>query len=171
MGIDWNTIDWDKVGEKKALFIYHEAVEAQREVVSELNAMTSKAYGLLALVVPVQVATLAGVFTWWDSLPGHVKASGVVFSAILFISVFCLSLAVVPRRITWASNAPAPYFHAHYYKRSLARILHGNIEGAQRDIEVNRNALQVRSYWFRRGLVVMIFSFIPTIATFVFTIL
>jgi hypothetical protein len=169
--IDWNEVDWNEVDKEKAEFIYNEALDAQREVVSELNAMNSKAFQLFTLVTPVLVAVLTGLLAWWHSAALPVRAAGVVFSSAMFVSAFCFAVAVWPRRVTWAASSPAPYFRTDYYRRDLLKIIHGNIEGAQRDIEVKRKALAVRGYWVRRGIIALIGSFIPAVAAFVFTVL
>lgn len=151
--VDFSTVDWADVDEKKASFIYNEALDNYRGTIENINVINNKAMGMISFTMPL-VAALAGFFavTWGNaSLP--LFAAALCAASFLFIVLVLLLLILAPKGVLPGAASPAAYFTADFYRGDMRHMLIGCIVTIQKAIDHNKKVMHRRGGVFRWAVI------------------
>ena len=162
-------VQWDKVDERKAELIYHEAIDVQRENWDSLNVLNDKAFQLLSLALPLLTVIVSYLVTQWDKLARAVQIEGIAALIPAVIGVAALMASIWPRGVHQAAGEPKAYFSTDYYAHEYLEILHGNIRNLHNNIESNKRVRSIRACYLKMGLVALAAS--PASALLAFILL
>lgn len=147
--INFSKIDWKSVDEKKAEFIYKEALEHHKDIIENNNRISDKAIGLLSFTMPIMTA-LAGYFAIaWGSVSNPLSLAAGFAGFCLFVITINLLLILMPRGINNGTGSPGAYFTGEYYKRDMRELLVGNITNLHNAILQDRIVMNKRALNFR----------------------
>ncbi|MDR2607583.1 MAG: hypothetical protein LBC57_04255, partial [Treponema sp.] len=156
---DFSIVDWGKIDQEKAEFIYGEALGRLDSIHQNNDGITNKALGLLTLAVPL-LAALIGFFTVrWGGLSAPFLAASACAAVVLFATVVFLLLVLLPKGINSGQVEPTQYFIADYYKNNMENIFKGNIQSLQNMIDEDLAILISRGNLFR--VAILLFSAAP----------
>jgi hypothetical protein len=152
--IDFKAIEWNAVDEKKAAFIYQEALEFNRGILENINVINDKAMGLLSFTMPIMAALVGFFVVSWANTSAPLFAAAVTACSALFLVLVFLLAAIVPYGIHSGTGSPMAYFTAEYYKGDMRALLIGNTITLCDKITANQKTLCARGYLFRSAILV-----------------
>jgi hypothetical protein len=161
--IDFSKIEWEKVDEEKAKFIYGEAVGRLASIHKNIDGITGKALGMLSFSLPVLTALTGFFVLQWGEISVPLVAATVCSVVLLSAIMVLLLLILLPRGVNSARGEPGAYFTDGYYLRGMADILKGNIQTLHRYIIDDGAVLYWRGSLFRAA--VALFAAFPLLVS------
>ena len=166
--IDFSSVDWNSVPEKKAEFIYYEAIARLNSIHKNIDAITNKALGMLSFSLPILTALTGYFVLQWGNASTPILAMSISAAIFLFAILLLLLLILLPRGLNSAQGEPAAYFTDNYYKNNMDNIFRGNIQTLHNCIHEDRKILYWRGNLFRGAIV--LFTAFPLITVVVWAV-
>jgi len=163
--IDFTKIEWDKVDEKKAEFIYNEAIARLDSIHKNIDGITNKAIGLLTVAFPLMTALVGFFIIRWGNISTVLLATSICAIVFLFVILIVLLLILLPRGVNSARGEPLSYFTNDYYLQNMENIYKGNIQTLQNNINEDLAVLNLRGNLLKAA--VLLFASFPVIAAIV----
>jgi len=161
--IDFTGINWSKINEKKAEFIYNEAIARLESIHKNIDGITNKAIGLLTISLPILTALVGFFVIRWGNISSALFAMSICAIAFLFAILIVLLLILLPMGLNSAQGEPLTYFTDNYYLQDMENIYKGNIQTLQNYINEDRAVLNLRGKLFRAAVLLFV-SFPVTMA-------
>jgi len=163
--IDFDKIDWSKIGKKKAKFIYNEAI-ARLDFIHKGNEdITNKATNMLSFSMPILTA-LTGYFIFkLENISIPFLAMSICAIILLFAILVLLLLILLPKAFNSAQGGPSAYLTEDCYLGSMTEILQGNIQILHQCIDEDHKAQDARAKLLKAAIV--LFTGFPIISALV----
>jgi membrane protein implicated in regulation of membrane protease activity len=158
-------VDWASISEKKAEFIYNEAIARLDSIHKNNDGITNKALGILAISIPIMTALVGFFVIRWGNISTALFVTSICAIVFLFAILVVLLLILLPRGINSAQGEPSTYFTGDYYLQEMENIYKGNIQTLQQYINEDRKILCFRGNLFRAA--VLLFASFPAITAIV----
>jgi hypothetical protein len=163
--IDFDKIDWSKIGKKKAKFIYDEAIARLDAIHKSNEGITNKAISMLSFSLPVLTAFTGYLILQWESITIPSRAMSICSIVSLVAILVLLLLILLPKGINTAQGEPSAYFTDDYYKNSMTDIFKGNIQTLHQYINDDYTIQETRANLFKAAI--LLFAIFPIISTLV----
>ncbi|MDR2964439.1 MAG: hypothetical protein LBU88_01540 [Treponema sp.] len=147
--IDFTKIDWKEIDEKKAEFIYNEALEHHKGIIENNNRICDKALGMLSFIMPIMTALAGYLAITWGELSCYILFTASWAGVCLFVITFNLLFIIVPRSINQGVGSPRAYLTDDYYKRNMRELFVGNIINLHNCILQDYIIINKRAWNFR----------------------
>jgi hypothetical protein len=158
---DFSKIDWSEIDEKKAEFIYNEAIARLDSIHKNNDSITNKALGMLTIAIPIMTALVGFFVIRWGNISTFLFVTSICAIAFLFAILVLLLLILLPRGVNSAQGEPLTYLTNDYYLQEMDNIYKGNIQTLQKYINEDRKILGCRGYLFTAA--VLLFALFPVI--------
>jgi hypothetical protein len=166
--IDFSAIEWASIKDKKAEFIYNEAIARLDSIHKNNDGITNKALGILSFSMPILTALVGFFALQWGALSAPLFAASVCSAIFLFVIHVLLLFILLPRGLNSAQGEPAAYFTGGYYKNNMDDILRGNIQTVHQYIIEDSKILYFRGNLFKA--VIVLFAAFPFVAAVVWAV-
>jgi len=166
--IDFAKIDWSKIDEGKAKFIYNEAIARLDSIHKSIDGITSKAQSMLSFSATILTAIVGYSIKQWEDMQCPLKAA-LICAIVLLIAILVLLLMVFkPKGLNSAQGGPSAYFKEDYYLNSMENIYKGNIQTLYKYIKEDKAIMKLRAYLFTTS--VKLYTAYPLIAAVVWAV-
>ena len=149
----FDDIDWSKVDQEKAGFIYNEAIAYLDLVHKSDEDITNKATNMLSFSMPVLTALIGYFILQWGSISIPYRAMSICSIVFLVAILVLLLFILLPKRFNSPQGEPSAYFTNNYYKKDMTDILHGNIQALHKNINDDRTTQKNRAILLRATIV------------------
>jgi len=165
--VNFKEIDWKAVDEKKAGFLYGEALGYSNGLLADIRALNSKAFQLLAFVLPLFCAAIGFLM----AARGNEGMDGFILPAVvacggLFAVLALLLVAVFPRHVYLSESPPASYFSKAFYKEDMLGIFSFAIASVSKYIHRNYRVMRFRGRFLAAAIIALMAMPLATLAAF-----
>jgi len=151
--IDFDKIDWSKIGKKKAKFIYDEAIAYLDAIHKNDDDVTNKATNMLSFSMPILTALTGYFILTLKKISTPFLAMSICSIIFLFAILVLLLLILLPKGFYVAQGEPIAYFADNCYKKNMTDIFKENIEILQRFINDDRATHEKRATLLKAAIV------------------
>jgi hypothetical protein len=153
-GVDLNAID-----EKKAKFIYEEAMKFHQGMIESNDYITNKAYGFLSITMPIMIGLIGFLALRFRELYPPLSITAIC-ACVFFLGIIILLLWILlPRGVSQGAGSPEAYLQDEYYKRDMRGIYIGNIETLDKYISQDSQIVLKRGKLLR--IVIILYGTLP----------
>ena len=142
---------------EKMAFILNQAQLELDSTVSACDQLTSKAFTLLSIAIPL-LAALMGYFLVTEDSPSYLLQAGFMYGSIVFVSTCLLVWVVYVTPIYHSGDLPELLLQPEVMKASLADLYHREALHYQYYIKDNKKTHSRKSFLLRAAMALFIMA-------------